>query len=151
VKLSDGTLSEIREPEKGIPEGKSITTPIPKRGCPPPEFAPREVRANKVMREFLTPTQIADFDHAGAVVVVGGESGRRYRVCHRNSRLLRTENGLTFQLVTDLSNGYGVCCEITDLPPSEELLAIVLALTCREREWVSDVGPHNMGVIPTFV
>lgn len=148
VKLSDGTLSEIRDPAIGIPAGKSVTTPIPKRGCPPPEFAPRELRANKVMREFLTPTQIADFDHAGAVVVVGGETGRRYRVCHRNSRLLRdAAMGINFHLVTDLSNGHGICCEITDLPPSEELLAIVLALSCREREWVSEVGPHNMGII----
>lgn len=148
VKLSDGTLAEIREPEKGIPAGKAVTTRIPGRGCPPPEFAPREVRANRVMREFLTPTQIADFDHAGAVVVVGGETGHRYRVCHRNSRLLNPELGPTFSLVTNLTTGAGVCCEITDLPPSEELLAIVLALSCREREWVSEVGPHNMGVIP---
>jgi len=149
VKLSDGTLSEIRDPAAAIPAGRSVTTPIPKRGCPPPEFAPREVRANRVMREFLTPTQLEDFDHAGAVVVVGGETGHRYRVCHRNSRLLYTNGtGLNFNLVMDLETGRGICCEITDLPPSEELLAIVLALSLREREWASEVSPHNMGMIP---
>lgn len=141
VKLTDGTLTEVREPGKQLPKGDMVTTEIPARGCPMPVFDPREVRANRVMRRFLNAQQIADFDHTGAVCVVGGETGHRYRVCHRNSRLL--ESPLVMALVTDLDRRRPVCCEISNLPPSEEVLAIVVALNCREREWVSSNSPHH--------
>jgi hypothetical protein len=115
------------------PEGTvAVTTEAPPKGCPMRASEVREVRADRVLREFLTALQVRDLDARGAVAVAGGDTGHVYRVAHRHSALACSSGNL----VTDLTTGRRYCSEVTLLPPSEELLALMLVLRFRERRWI---------------
>jgi hypothetical protein len=127
--------AEVQEaPDGKVPEAAkvAVTTEVPKRGCPMSLIEEREVKATEVLRIFLSPTQLADFEEQGACGVVGGDTGTHYMVAHRYSRVAIREHGL----VKNLDTGVPVCSELTLLPPAEEMLALVLALQFREEEWL---------------
>lgn len=127
---------EGKVPEKGV--AAAVTTEVPNRGCPIPVFVAREIKATNVLKVFLSPAQLADFSDVGAIVVIGGDSGDRYRVSHRNSEITERAGHLVF----NLDRKRGICNEITSLPPSEEVLALMLALRFKERVWLSNDGVY---------
>lgn len=140
VKLADGSITEVLNPDKVLPPGDSVTVEKPARGCPPrPEMPPREVRATRVLEMFLNPVQLADFRERGAVCVVGCATGHRYSVCHPLAAA-RLQSPHCGHLVVDLDDDYRYCTYQMNLPPAEELLAHVLMLELREREWTGLPG-----------
>jgi hypothetical protein len=128
---------DARREARAAQERRVVSVPVPTRGCPLPAITPREVRASRVLRTFLNPVQLSDFEQHGAFVVVGGDSGHRFRIAHRHSRILREDNHDTF--VKDLDTGIGYCNELTDLPPSEESLALMVMIACRENWWLNRI------------
>ncbi|SIO52214.1 hypothetical protein SAMN05443247_07176 [Bradyrhizobium erythrophlei] len=85
-----------------------------------------EGRSLQLLREWLSPSQRAQFAEKGYFEVVGGESGRRYRihvgavtnVCEIDERG-RPKAGLCF-------------LPIGNLPIGDVMLAQKIALECRE-------------------
>ena len=137
VKLSDGTLSEVREPQKALPPGDSVSVPAPSRGCPPREEpARRDLRATRVLHRFLNPAQLEDFLRYGAVCVVGGDTGHRYSVCHPHAKALKSAPHFG-HLVVDLEKHVSYCSYAMAVPAAEEMLAHILMIAFREREWTS--------------
>jgi hypothetical protein len=144
AKLVDGSLIEVHDEEQLRKLGESgkakavTTTSTPARGCPMPRFEPREIRASRVLQEFLNPVQLQDFANYGAFVVFGGDSGHRFRITHRFSRLFENPDERWF--VKDLDENRGYCSHITELPPSEEMLALMIAIAFKENWWLHERG-----------
>lgn len=137
IKLSENKLEEVKDIAEAESKNAEVaaTTPIPKRGCPMPVYnstQEKEIRATRVLVEFLNPTQLRDFNTKGCFVVRGIDSKHRMLVCHRWSKA-SSEYGL----LHDLDNGVCTCIDKTDLPPAEELLSLLFMLSCkgREKEW----------------
>lgn len=47
--------------------------------------AEREARGLKLLREWLSPEQLAQYDASGYFDVIGCDTGKRYRICHGTS------------------------------------------------------------------
>lgn len=105
----------------------AVTVAQPTIGCPLPEFERAEVRATRVLKEFLTEEQLADFERTESFLVVGGDSGRRYLLTSRHAspeRLAKAHGRSVF----DLTDGYPICVHDWIVPAAEELLELKLFL-----------------------
>lgn len=142
MKIGGGQVTEIKDLETAEKAKATAvaTTPVPERGCPMPVFnatQAKDIRATRVLAEFLNPTQAKDFARHHAFVAVGADTGTKYLVAHRDSRLA-SERGL----VSNLDTGQSTCVERTFLPAAEEMLSLLFALSCRGREveWARSLG-----------
>jgi len=147
VRFASGKMVEMTEQVieqiEALPESSPSPKPDPKpalvaatvaepfRGCPAPDFDPAEVRAQAVMRAFLTPEQIEDFETDGAFVSVGADTGHRYVV---TSRLARTQLQKYTRSLYDLDERVPYCVHDWEVPPAEEALALHLLLSVPGRE-----------------
>ncbi len=134
-----------REPAAGAPEPPppaalappepkaAVTVPQPTIGCPLPEFERADVRATRVLRAFLSPAQVEDFERTQSFIVEGGDTGRRYLLTSRQApreRLTKVGGRSVF----DLSGGYPVCVHDWTVPAAEELLELALFLQIPGKE-----------------
>lgn len=117
-----GQLTEKTQPEPTPEVGASVA--LPTRGCPMPIFEASEAKANAVLRTFLSPGQRTMYECAGQVVTRGHESGHPYVVTVRTSPRLPQFG----RQLRDLQTGEDFCVHDWDVPPSEEVLALVLLL-----------------------
>jgi hypothetical protein len=111
----------------------AVTVAEPTQGCPVPEFERADVRATRVLRAFLTPRQLEDFDRTQSFLVVGGDTGRRYVLTSRQAprdRLARVGGRSVF----DLDRGEAICVHDWVVPAAEELLELKLFLELPDRE-----------------
>jgi hypothetical protein len=152
IKISEGRIEEVKtlaEAEeklekalagkKGKKEKEAVTTTVPKRGCPMPVFDPmraREIMATAVLWKFLADSQKRDFNLHKAITVFGGATGEKYLISHRHSRLAPK-----FGMVSRLVQGRRVpeCVLETDLPAPEEMLSLLVVLSCptTEEAWLA--------------
>lgn len=118
----------------------AVTVAQPALSCPVPEFDRAQVRATRVLREFLTPVQLADFERTQQFVVVGADSGNRYVLTSRQApaAVLDKMGGRT---VFDCTRGHAVCVHDWTVPAAEELLGLALFLQMPGRE-------HHVSVLP---
>lgn len=151
VKLKDGRLEEVSDISqveemakdgKLAKEGAAATVEKPKRGPHARLLDKREIIASEVLRKFLNDDQIEDFDERGCFVAKGCDSGNRYLIRHRHSKY-RARGDIGSWYVADLDRRLGVCNYPTGLPPSEETLALLIMISCREQEWVGDIMLHE--------
>jgi len=138
LKTKSGEIEEVKDAEEAEEKGAEavVATEVPRRGCPMPVYDARkakEIRARRVLNEFLNPSQQSSFKEKGCVIVHGADSGHRYLVSHRDSAMAAKSG-----IVRDLTEHKSICAEKTQLPPSEELLALrlVLGLKGREKQWL---------------
>lgn len=134
-KDTDGKINEItmEDVERVVAEAKPVATvEKPRRGCPFPHSpAPRDIRATAALRMFLNDSQAAQFGSSGACVVTGGHSGYQYIVAHRYSQQAHRQQAL----VKCHDTGRTFCIgDVTGLPASEEMLALVCMLSVPDRE-----------------
>lgn len=111
----------------------AVTVAQPTLGCPVPEFERADVRATRVLRAFLTPKQLEDFDRTQSFLVVGGDTGHRYVLTSRQApreRLAKVGGRSVF----DLDRGRAVCVHDWVVPAAEELLELKLFLELPDRE-----------------
>jgi hypothetical protein len=111
----------------------AVTVAQPQLGCPVPEFERADVRATRVLKEFLTPTQLADFERTQSFVVVGADSGHRYILTSRQAspEQLAKVGGRS---VFDIDMSLAVCVHDWVVPAAEELLELKLFLELPQRE-----------------
>jgi hypothetical protein len=118
--------------EKVAPKA-AVTVAAPMLGCPVPEFERAEVRATRVLREFLTPQQLADFERTQSFLVRGGDTGRQYVLTSRQAppeRLVKVGGRSVF----DVAGNYPICVHDWVVPAAEELLELKLFLELPEHE-----------------
>jgi len=139
VKLAGGKLEEVQSMKNLVsasdPEREAVTVTPPVRGCPMPIFdAMKEaaIRATEVLYRFIGPNQRRDFERHHSFVTIGGATGTRYQVSHRDSRVA-AEKGLAY----NLDKKFSICVHETELPAPEECLALHVVLSCptTEEEW----------------
>jgi hypothetical protein len=111
----------------------AVTVAQPTMSCPVPEFERAQVRATRVLREFLTPRQIDDFERTQQFLVVGADSGHRYIVTSRQApaAVLDKVGGRS---VYDCTRGMAVCVHDWTVPAAEEMLELALFLQMPGRE-----------------
>jgi hypothetical protein len=138
VVFTNGRIEEIHR----VPDGGPYRTPAavetekpraavtvaqPALGCPVPEFERANVRATRVLREFLSPVQLTDFERTQSFLVVGADSGHRYVLTSRQAppeQLARVGGRSVF----DVNRGQAVCVHDWVVPAAEELLELKLFL-----------------------
>jgi hypothetical protein len=111
----------------------AVTVAAPLIGCPVPEFERADVRATRVLKAFLTPEQLADFDRTQAFLVTGGDSGHRYVLTSRQASRDRLAK-VGGRSVYDLDMGLPICVHDWVVPAAEELLELKLFLELPTRE-----------------
>ena len=137
VTFEGGSISEVRdklpEPPPGEPQPKAATTvAAPVIGCPAPVFPEAEIRANRVLESFLTPTQIEDYRRHGAFISQGFTTGHRYRITHRGRNNLMQAS--SSRSLYDLDENHALCVHDWSVPAPEEMLALHLCLRLPGRE-----------------
>jgi len=86
-----------------------------------------EARSLKLLREWLSPDQLAQFDAHGHFEVVGCDTGKRYRIHYGSS--------MNVEELDDLDRPRICYCFVTDAPlaPGDVVLAQKIALETGER------------------
>ena len=145
VVFKNGKVEEVHRSEEGArpyqtpapppdsPPKAAVTVAQPTMSCPVPEFERAEVRANRVLRAFLTPAQLEDFERTQQFLVEGVDSGHRYILTSRQApkAVLDRVGGRS---VFDVTRGHAVCVHDWTVPASEELLGLSLFLQMQGRE-----------------
>src|SRR5579883_855184 len=110
-----------------LPPVAAVTVAQPTIGCPLPEFERADVLATRVLKTFLTPEQLADFERTQSFLVTGGDTGRLYILTSRQAspeRLARVGGRSVF----DVEEGRPICVHDWVVPAAEELLELKLFL-----------------------
>jgi hypothetical protein len=147
VRFSDGKMTEIveapiapetqamapyREPEvPAAPEEKGAIVARPTLGCPAPAFHAADVRATRVLCEFLSPEQLADWKRYNRIITVGAVTGHRYMITsrHATDTLAQVQRSLY-----DLDDKRPFCVHDWSVPAAEEVLALHLLVQLPRHE-----------------
>lgn len=157
VVFKNGQIEELHRTEKdGVKElvvkakdaivettaKAAVTVAQPALSCPVPEFERAQVRATRVLREFLTPRQLEDFEKTQQFLVVGADSGHRYIVTSRQAppSVLDKVGGRS---VYDCTRGIAVCVHDWTVPASEEMLELALFLQMPGYEHHASILPFH--------
>lgn len=125
-----------KKPEKAA----AVTVARPTRGCPPPDFEQAEIRAERVMEQFLSPEQISDFKSDQAFLSVGADTGHQYIITSRHAR---TKLARTTRSLFDVNEGMPYCVHDWDVPAAEEMLALHVFLSIPGLETYLREIPHE--------
>ena len=123
---SPAVLEEKKEEPKPKPKA-AVTVAQPTLGCPAPDFDDVEVRANRVLRTFLSPAQIEDFERRQQFIAVGADTGHRYLLTSRHSK-----HGLklaSYRLLFDIDEQNAFCVHDWEVPAAEELLGLFVHIS----------------------
>lgn len=119
VRFANGKMEQVYDmpPAKAT---KAITVAVPTIGCPAPDFDRAYDRATRVLCEFLTPAQTADFERHNRFVSVGQDTGHRYMLTSRSSPDIKRYERSLF----DLDDNLAFCVHDWSVPAPEELLGL---------------------------
>ena len=137
VRYKNGAIEQLTEKTTGLldsenpesePEKKpaaAVTVAQPTLGCPAPDFEKVDLRANAVLRAFLTPQQVADFESDQAFVQRGADTGHTYIITSRNApdALKRHQS---YRSLYDLTERRAYCVHDWTIPAGEEMLTLAL-------------------------
>lgn len=121
---------------------KAATVKQPRLGCPVPDFAAITRRATRVLKAFLTPAQVTDFESHQRFIVRGADTGHQYMLTSRNAPDEIAKHG--GRTLFDLNEGRALCVHDWDIPAEEELLGLAVLLQLPKREgWLRRLpDPH---------
>lgn len=126
---------------------KATTVKKPVVGCPAPSFSQIKLRATRVLRAFLTPQQIHDFNRRQRFVTTGADTGHRYMLTSRNAPDELKNFGA--RCVFDLDENRSYCVHDWEIPAEEELLSLHCLLSLPGHEtWargMRDDSPEGAG------
>ena len=132
VKYHDGTI-EVVQKFKVTEAEVAVSVEKPPRGCPMPTLLERaEERAFDVLRQFLNPQQLADFESKKAFIVKGNDTGHPYMVVSRWNPMCQT-----YGLLWDVPEQKRICASLPNVPPSEEVLAMKFAVEFYEKSFIN--------------
>lgn len=139
VRYTNGAIEEVTaktiglmdmSPSNGEPEpsaaapAAAVTVAQPTIGCPAPDFAAVEIRANAVLRAFLTPEQLVDFESDQAFIQSGADTGYTYVITSRNAPdALKSRS---YRSLYSLTERRAFCVHDWTVPAAEEMLALAL-------------------------
>jgi len=138
VETPDGPASPPPKDTKA-----ATTVAAPYRGCPAPDFPEnRHTRANRVLEAFLDDEQRSDWRRRGAFLATSFDSGQRYILTSRDARepLVRSAGRSLYNADTKQA----FCVHDWDVPPAEELLALLAFLSVAMGERMLQVIPDRM-------
>lgn len=133
IKYVDGRIECVEELDKGLAEKTETGAVVerPRKGCPMPVILRSEIRASKVLGEFLSNKQMTDFNKYLQFVSIGNCSKKPYLVTSRWSERV-TEYGQLYDIVEKRV----ICANCMEIPPSEELLSLKLMIEFKEKEFI---------------
>lgn len=131
IKYKDGKIECVEEIKNTEVLETGTTVDKPHRGCPMPSVIEGEVRASKVLKEFLTEKQMSDFEKYRQFVSIGGHSGKPYLLTSRWSPEVRKMGQLY-----DVVEKRVICANCMELLPSEEMLSLKLMIEFKEGEFL---------------
>ena len=105
----------------------AVTVAQPTVGCPIPEFERANVRATRVLREFMSPQQLSDFERTQSFLVLGADSGHKYILTSRQAPIAQLAR-VGGRSVFDVNLGHDICVHDWVVPAAEELLELKLFL-----------------------
>jgi hypothetical protein len=136
--LSEATLQVIDAPARSIsaadelaqPQKKpekhptaAVTVAQPVLGCPAPDFNDVEIRATRVLKAFLTPEQVEDFERRQQFVTIGADTGHRYLLTSRHSKHALSQHQ-SYRSLYDMDERTPFCVHDWEVPAAEELLGL---------------------------
>jgi hypothetical protein len=124
---NDDQAEEQKEAAGAEKPTKAATVKKPVRGCPAPSFASIKLRATRVLRAFLTPQQVDDFNRYQRFVTRGADTGHQYMLTSRNAPDELRNFGA--RCVFDLNENRSYCVHDWDVPAEEEILALHILLS----------------------
>lgn len=128
--------------DDGGEPAKVATVKKPVRGCPAPDFEAIRLRANRVLRAFLTPDQVEDFERYQRFVTVGADTGHQYMLTSRSAPDELRNFGA--RCVFDLDENRAYCVHDWDVPAEEELLSLHCLLSVPGYEtWARGIPDHG--------
>lgn len=130
--------------KRGRPAKAAVSVAAPVRGCPAPDFTQADIRAKAVLREFLSPEQISDFNRYNKFLSVGQTTGNHYMVTSRHARDQLAKYTRT---LFDLDRRLPLCVHDWDVPAAEEMLALHVLLQLPGWESYLDISENNMEVV----
>jgi hypothetical protein len=123
----------------------AATVAQPALGCPVPEFDDVEIRATRVLKAFLTPEQVEDFNRRQQFVAVGADTGHRYLLTSRQSR--HAFEQASFRSLYDMDERQALCVHDWEVPAAEELLGLYLHVSLPGLEGFVRSMPDRDGVL----
>jgi hypothetical protein len=136
---------EKSKPKKEDKPAVAATVAQPALGCPVPEFDEVEIRATRVLKAFLTPEQIEDFNRRQQFVAVGADTGHRYLLTSRNSK--HAFERASFRSLYDMDERQALCVHDWEVPAAEELLGLYLHVSLPGLEGFVRSMPDRDGVL----
>lgn len=106
---------------------KAVTVKKPTICCPDPIEGPLK-RSSRVLREFCTPQQWAEWVQHGVLHCIGGTTGCLYRLVHRHHPLARKQGKICWSVDDDSKLHFWDW----SVPAAEEVLSAKLILEQRE-------------------
>lgn len=145
IKVSKGRMEEITSLAQATAmiatDSKAPATTVaqPVRGCPPTDFDPAELRAREVLRAFLSPEQIRDFNQHNKFVATGVDTGHRYMITSRQAcdEIARYQRSFY-----DLDERRALCAHDWTVPPAEEMLALFVCVSTKGNELRLRISPE---------
>ena len=135
--FSDKTMEELRRdaPDKDPavatdPKKQPVaaaTVAAPQIGCPVPEFPESEIRATRVLEEFLTTQQLRDYRAHGVFMARGADTGHQYAITHRGRPANKRFSSV--RSLYDMTEDRALCVHDWTVPPPEEMLALLLCVS----------------------
>lgn len=155
VRFKNGQMEEVTVATLGLIETAEspatektpvavVTVAQPTIGCPAPDFEAVELRANRVLRAFLDPQQVRDFDSDQAFVQKGADTGHTYIITSRNAP--HALANVSHRSLYDLTEGRAFCVHDWTVPAGEEMLCLALHVATPGKEnyvrGIPDDGLH---------
>lgn len=136
VRFSSGRIEQVTEAtlqviDSSTPSSKetkkpkaAVTVAQPVLGCPAPDFDDVEIRATRVLKTFLTPEQVTDFERRQQFIVTGADTGHRYLITSRNSKHALSHT--SFRSLYDIDEQQAFCVHDWEVPAAEEMLGLAM-------------------------
>lgn len=157
VRFSSGRVEQVTEATLQVIDSKetsekktdkpaaAVTVAQPVLGCPVPEFDEVEVRATRVLKAFLTPDQIRDFERRQQFVATGADTGHRYLLTSRHSK--HAFESVHSRSLYDIDEQKAFCVHDWEVPASEELLGLTLHVQMPGLEQYVRNVPDREGIL----
>jgi len=134
-------VSEVVTPTKNPKAVAAVTVAAPTQGCPAPDFAAIDHRANRVLRAFLSPEQLRDFNSEQSFLQRGADTGHLYMITSRNApQKLQHQS---YRSLYDMTAGHALCVHDWTIPAAEEMLTLALFVATPGKEAYVRAIPDN--------
>jgi len=143
IDAEDDAKEETQKDEK--PKA-GVTVAQPVLGCPAPDFDDVEIRATRVLKAFLTPQQVEDFERRQQFIAVGADTGHRYLISSRNSKHALRQHRSSRSLY-DMDDGRALCVHDWEVPAAEEMLGLFVHVSLPGLERYVRSIPDDGGIL----